>query len=66
MRRWLQPARPAWFKDEFADEDLAVGIDRMNYQMQQTRNIGVEALRGLTVSQLLEEGSLAGNLAPFL
>jgi Tetracyclin repressor-like, C-terminal domain len=30
MRRWSQPARSAWFKDEFADEDLAVGIDRMN------------------------------------
>ena len=26
MRRWSQPAKPAWFKDEFADEDLAVGI----------------------------------------
>ena len=32
--------------DEFADEDFPVGIDRMNHQMQQARNIGLEALRG--------------------
>jgi hypothetical protein len=38
----------------------------MNHQMQQTRNIGLEALRGLTASQLFEEGSLAGNLDPLL
>ena len=31
--------------DELADEDLAVGIDRMDHQMQQARNIGLEALR---------------------
>ena len=31
--------------DEFADEDLPVGIDRMNHQMQQARNVGLEALR---------------------
>jgi hypothetical protein len=66
MRRWSQPARPAWFEDEFADEDLTIGIDRVDHQMQQTRIIGLEALRGLTVSQLLEEGSLTGNLDPQL
>ena len=31
--------------DELADEDLAVGIDRVYHQMQQARNIGLEALR---------------------
>ena len=31
--------------DELADENLAVGIDRMNHQMQQARNVGLEALR---------------------
>ena len=31
--------------DELADKDLAVGIDRMNHQMQQARNVGLEALR---------------------
>ena len=30
--------------DEFADEDLAVGIDRMDHEMQQARNVGLEAL----------------------
>jgi hypothetical protein len=40
MRRRSQPARSAWFKEEFADEDLAVGIDRLNHQTQQARNLG--------------------------
>ena len=31
--------------DEFADEDFPVGIDRMDHQMQQARNVGLEALR---------------------
>ena len=31
--------------DELADKDLAVGIDRMDHQMQQARNVGLEALR---------------------
>ena len=30
--------------DEFADEDVAVGIDRMHHEMQQARNVGLEAL----------------------
>ena len=30
--------------DELADENLAVGIDRMDHQMQQARNVGLEAL----------------------
>ena len=30
--------------DEFADEDLAVGIDRVHHQMQKARNVGFEAL----------------------
>lgn len=38
----------------------------MNHKMQQTRNIGLEALRGLTVSRLLEEGSFAGTLDTLL
>jgi hypothetical protein len=29
MRRRSQPARSAWFKDDFVDEELAVGIDRL-------------------------------------
>ena len=35
--------------DEFADEDFPVGIDRMDHQVQQARNVGLEALgrRGL-------------------
>ena len=40
MRRRSQPARSAWFKDDFADEELVVGIDRLNHQTQQARNIG--------------------------
>ena len=32
--------------DELADENLAVGIDRMDHEMQQARNVGLEALRG--------------------
>ena len=31
--------------DELADKNLTVGIDRMNHQMQQARNVGLEALR---------------------
>ena len=30
--------------DEFADEDVAVGIDRMHHQVQQPRNVGLETL----------------------
>ena len=30
--------------DEFADENLPVGIDRMDHQLQQARNVGLEAL----------------------
>ena len=30
--------------DEFADEDFPVGIDRMHHQVQQARNVGLEAL----------------------
>ena len=30
--------------DEFADKDFPVGIDRMDHQMQQARNVGLEAL----------------------
>ena len=46
--------------DELADEDLAVGIDRMDHQMQQARNVGLEALgrgfggRGLGVGGQVE------------
>ncbi len=32
--------------DEFADKDFPVGIDRMDHEMQQARNVGLEALRG--------------------
>ena len=32
-------------RDELADEDLAVGIDRVNHEMQEARNVGLEALR---------------------
>jgi hypothetical protein len=35
MRRRSQRARSAWFKDDFTDEELAVGIDRPNHQRQQ-------------------------------
>ncbi len=31
-------------RDEFADENLSVGIDRMDHQLQQARNVGLEAL----------------------
>ena len=31
--------------DELADENLPVGIDRMDHEMQQARNVGLEALR---------------------
>ena len=31
--------------DELADENVAVGIDRMDHQMQKPRNVGLEALR---------------------
>ena len=31
--------------DELADENLAVGIDRMDHEIQQARNVGLEALR---------------------
>jgi hypothetical protein len=40
MRRWSQPAKSAWFKDDFAGDQLAVGTDRPNHQTQQARNIG--------------------------
>ena len=30
--------------DELADENLPVGIDRMDHEMQQARNVGLEAL----------------------
>ena len=30
--------------DELADENVALGIDGMNHQMQQARNVGLEAL----------------------
>ena len=31
--------------DELADENLPVGIDRMDHEVQQARNVGLEALR---------------------
>ena len=31
--------------DELADENVAVGIDRVDHQMQKPRNVGLEALR---------------------
>lgn len=34
MRRRSQPARSVWFKDEFADEVLAAGIDRLTNGVQ--------------------------------
>ena len=30
--------------DQFADENLPVGIDRMDHEVQQARNVGLEAL----------------------
>ncbi len=39
--------------DELADENLAVGIDRMDHELQQARNVGLEALgRGFAGSGL--------------
>ena len=31
--------------DQFAHENVALGIDRMHHQMQQARNVGLEILR---------------------
>ena len=39
--------------DELADENLAVGIDRMDHQMQQARNVGLEALGRASVVGVL-------------
>jgi hypothetical protein len=55
MRRWSQPARSAWFKDEFADEDLSAGIDRMNHPGRIARGRGHISPK---VARQLQEGAL--------